>query len=84
MIPFKHFFFNAFVVATLFSISPLYAENFQKILECDNGQVWVDVDRDQRQQIQLVVRNREANRFFHHQGVGGIASSIGGTDFEWT
>lgn len=40
------------------------SSKWQKILSCDNERVWVDVDVNERRNLQLVIRNREAIRYF--------------------
>lgn len=55
---------------------------WQKVLSCDDGKAWVDVDTNERHHLQLVIRNKEANQYLDRiLGVAGL-SSVSGGDWE--
>jgi hypothetical protein len=63
---------NKFVLILLLAMESTSASaaNFQKILTCDEGAAVVDVDRDNPQQVQLVIRNAGIVDYFIRSGVG--------------
>lgn len=72
------------VAVTLFlSFANQANADWNTILRCDNGNVWVDVNSSQRTQVQLVSRNRQANHYFEFT-LGTSLSSAGGGDWEVT
>lgn len=61
---------SAFLSCGLF-LAPVVSEaaTWQRILTCDNGRAWLDVDSTERRRVQVVVRNPEAIRYLNSLGV---------------
>ena len=69
----------ALTAQTLFSTSAFAAWN--QILVCDGGKVWLDVNSDNRTQIQLVSINTEANKFL--SSIGTYYNYLSGNELGW-
>jgi hypothetical protein len=62
----KNLFLNVtLTVLVIFSVTA-HAENWQKILSCENGAATVDVDTNDRQHLQLVLRGNDLLSKLHN------------------
>ena len=73
--------FPLFTFAFL-SVSSIGFADYNRILVCDAGQVWVDVNPANRTELQLVSRDSRANYYLNHE-LQAYASYEGGQDGTW-
>lgn len=50
-------------------IQPAQPIQWERILTCDSGKAWVDVDKSERRRVQVVIRNVDAIRYLNALGV---------------